>query len=250
MACSAFCVRTTTTDEGRGAGLERGPCRRTSRWSEPCGRAVATGGCAGTCNGTFCREDKLMRTSRHIAALRKGAAIAGAAVLASMALATGATASAGTTSGAAEAKAGSPQAHARTVPKRNTVLCPVDDQWVPESTSYVLGSTWLRYGQSATVTPDNTAQIWAGVWFTGGNGPAGWTDSTAGYDYPLPGWPPYSLIGRIGNGPWQYIGNRPLTFTNVKYGYLQKVVLRTNDNYPGNGSGAFHAYTAYPCTGK
>jgi hypothetical protein len=122
-------------------------------------------------------------------------------------------------------------------------LCGIDEFTVPESTRRVLGSVWYSYGESVVVTPDVTKQIWAGVWFTGWNGPAGWTDSPAPSDYPLPGAPEYSLIGRLGNGPWQYIGNRPLTFTQQKAGYLQKLVLRTNDNNPGNGDGAFYATT-------
>jgi len=122
-------------------------------------------------------------------------------------------------------------------------LCGIDEFTVPESTTRVLGSVWYSYGESVVLTPDVTKQIWAGVWFTGWNGPAGWTDNPAPSDYPLPGAPQYSLIGRLGNGPWQYIGNRPLTFTQQKASYLQKLVLRTNDNNPGNGDGAFYATT-------
>ena len=183
-----------------------------------------------------------MRLSQSLAGRSKAITVPAILLLSAATLATGSNASAAERSSSAEAKGVTP-------PKRSTVLCPVDDSWVPESTRGVLGSMWLSYGQSATVTPDTNAKIWAGVWFTGSNGPAGWTDSPAGGDYPLPGLPVYSLIGRIGNGPWQYIGNRPLTFSNTKPGYLQKVVLRTNDNVPGNGSDAFHAWTAYPCTG-
>ena len=90
-------------------------------------------------------------------------------------------------------------------------------------------------------TPRGSQDLGWRVVHKGWNGPAGWTDSPAPSDYPLPGAPEYSLIGRLGNGPWQYIGNRAFTFHQEKEGYWQKVVLRTNDNNPGNGDGAFYA---------
>lgn len=126
-------------------------------------------------------------------------------------------------------------------------LCPIDDVSVPESSKGVLATDWLYYGEGVTAVPDINSKIWAGVWLTGENGPAGWTDWPAGEDYPLPGEPAFSLIGKIGNGPWQYIGRHEKDFTNVKPGYVQKVVLRVNDNLPGNGTGAFRVTLRYPC---
>jgi hypothetical protein len=119
--------------------------------------------------------------------------------------------------------------------------CGFDEFDVLESTRGVVGTIKYYYGDHVVITPHVDHKIWAGMWFTGWNGPAGWTDSPATSDYPLPGAPQYSLIGRLGNGPWQYIGNRDFTFHQEKEGYWQKVVLRTNDNNPGNGDGAFYA---------
>jgi hypothetical protein len=127
-------------------------------------------------------------------------------------------------------------------------LCPVEALDVPEASTGVLGTVWAEYGDSVTVTPEPLQQIWAGVWLTGWNGPAGWADAMAPSGYPLTDVPRYGLIGRIGNGPWQYIGNRAMTFTNTKVGYRQKVVLRVNDNVAGNGDGAFRASISYACT--
>src|SRR3954465_12732366 len=57
------------------------------------------------------------------------------------------------------------------------VLCPIDDLRVPEYSPGVVGSTWLYPGESVQITAGGT--IWAGVWFTGTNGPNGWSGSRA-----------------------------------------------------------------------
>jgi hypothetical protein len=125
-------------------------------------------------------------------------------------------------------------------------LCPVDDVSVPEAAGGGVVTEWLSYGQSLTVEPYGD-QIWAGVWFTGWNGPAGWPGTVAGWDYPAPGQPRYSLIARLGSGPYQYVGAAPRTFTNTTPGYLQRVRFKVNDNSPGNGAGAFQVFLRYPC---
>lgn len=126
------------------------------------------------------------------------------------------------------------------------VLCPIDDLSVPESSTGVV-TAWLSYGESITVTPSLEHNIWAGVWFTGENGPEGWANTSAPWYYPLPGARQYSLIGRFGSGSYQYIGQRQMTYTNTSYGWLQRARFRVNDNNPGNGSGAFQVHIKYPC---
>ena len=83
--------------------------------------------------------------------------------------------------------------------------------------------------------------IWAGVWLTGNNGPEGWPDYvTTNPHFPLHGTPDscqFSLIARVGNEPWRYVG---LGQTRHSYagggGPLQ---LWINDDVHNNGNGAF-----------
>jgi hypothetical protein len=132
-------------------------------------------------------------------------------------------------------------------PSGDQVLCPIDWLDVPESSSTGVATEWLSYGESITVTPSLDHNIWAGVWFTGENGPEGWSNTSAPWYYPLPGAREYSLIGRLGNGAYQYIGQREMTYTNTSPGLIQRARFRVNDNTPGNGSGAFQVFVRYPC---
>jgi len=52
-----------------------------------------------------------------------------------------------------------------------------------------------------------SGSIWAGVWFTGENGPQGWTSHRAGADSPLPGTAPFSLLGKTAKDGYFYIGS-------------------------------------------
>lgn len=125
-----------------------------------------------------------------------------------------------------------------------TKRCPIDTVRVPESTSGTYVAT-LQAGESVTLTPTD-ATIWAGVWFTGANGPAGWnTVARPGYGYPLAGAREYSLLANKNTG-WFYIGAARTTVTNT-LGNPQTLHLRTNDNTPGNGSGAFEVNVTYTC---
>ena len=128
----------------------------------------------------------------------------------------------------------------------DTVNCPVDELSIPESDGVGVATAWLDYGESLTVAPF-ADQIWAGVWFTGTNGPEGWTSTSAPSYYPAPGVPEYSLIARLGNGPYGYVGAATQKFTNDTPGYQLRVRLKVNDNTPGNGSGAFRVFVRYPC---
>jgi len=126
------------------------------------------------------------------------------------------------------------------------VLCPVDDLLVPEGAGSGVVSEWLQYGETLEVSPYDD-QIWAGIWFTGWNGPEGWVGTSAPSYYPLPGAPKYSLIARFGDGPYEYLGSSDRSFTNNRPGYLLRVRFRVNDDKPGNGDGAFKVFLGYPC---
>jgi hypothetical protein len=92
---------------------------------------------------------------------------------------------------------------------------------------------YVQYGQRVQVSC--AGWIWAGVWFTGANGPQGWLGWEAGPDFPLPYAAPYSALGKL-NGRYFYIGTGT-EFTH--WFYPSKLFLRINDNRPGNGSGFF-----------
>lgn len=89
-----------------------------------------------------------------------------------------------------------------------------------------------------------TGEIWAGVWFTGQNGPEGWGSTTQDKNFPLHRTTlahPFSLLAKLGTGgDYVYAGkilNRLVNHT----GEPQRVFLRINDDVPGNGSGSFRA---------
>jgi hypothetical protein len=122
-------------------------------------------------------------------------------------------------------------------PKAQVVDQTID---VPEAASDIPTGIQLRPGDEFDLTGSGT--IWAGVWFTGVNGPEGWTNrietNPASPYHDKPDARPFSLVGRFGNEPFFYIGQGtgrkayPLTVGT-------QLFLRTNDNTPGNGSGVF-----------
>jgi hypothetical protein len=122
---------------------------------------------------------------------------------------------------------------------------------VPESADLVDSGVVLVPGDTVTFTA--TGQIWAGVILTGNNGPQGWTD----YDgcqakFPLYCAPPYGLIGYLAyDGGYFYIGSgggaaqppyptlSPAGAPGPLISAPSQLLLRTNDDAPGNGSGAY-----------
>ena len=88
-----------------------------------------------------------------------------------------------------------------------------------------------------------SGSIWAGVWLTGENGPAGWNTVDHNSKFPLHtglNAYPYSLIGRFGqDGDYFYIG-KGLSRTQFTGSSKKRIFLRTNDDSPGNGSKSFN----------
>ena len=82
-----------------------------------------------------------------------------------------------------------------------------------------------------------SGEIWAGVAFTGTNGANGWVGWRAGNDYPLPGYAPFSLIGRRDGRAFFVGGGTSFRY----YGRGSGLSFIVNDNTHGNGSGAFQA---------
>ena len=112
------------------------------------------------------------------------------------------------------------------------------EAWIPsihESNTRV--DSGLDVGPDEWLALTGGGEIWAGVFFTGGNGPQGWNSIEHNAAFPLPGSRPFSLLGILDSQNF-YIGNSNATAN--KFTTPQRLFLRTNDNVPGNGNGAFN----------
>jgi hypothetical protein len=112
---------------------------------------------------------------------------------------------------------------------------------VRESDSDVSTGYNLQYGDRVTLSASGS--IWAGVWFTGRNGPQGWNTYDCDEKFPLRCSRPFSLLKRIGtagdNHGYSYVGKGQDFFYYGQTGEL--LSLRINDDEPGNGNGSFSA---------
>lgn len=95
--------------------------------------------------------------------------------------------------------------------------------------------TMLDLQQGDMVEFSASGSIWAGVWFTGRNGPEGWNNIDHDRKFPLPGTHPYALLGKL-DGRYFYIGTG---FKRVYQGPGSRLYLRVNDDTIANGNGAF-----------
>jgi hypothetical protein len=82
-----------------------------------------------------------------------------------------------------------------------------------------------------------TGHIWAGVLFTGENGPEGWDNIENNPEFPLPGSHPFALLGRLGS-KYFFVG-QGIQRAQTEPGAVRRLFLRINDNVPGNGNGQF-----------
>lgn len=110
---------------------------------------------------------------------------------------------------------------------------------VPEASAEVDTGIELRPGDEVAFRAWGT--IWAGVWATGRNGPAGWSNVDHNPKFPLHQGPeahPFALIGRYAGLNYFYIGEGR---DRAPYpdGASRRLFLRTNDDMPGNGDGEF-----------
>ena len=104
---------------------------------------------------------------------------------------------------------------------------------VRESDSRV--DTHIQVNHGDTLMFHASGQIWAGVWFTGNNGPDGWTNVDNDPKFPLPGTHPYCLLGVLDTGPF-FVGS---THRIDSAGDQGELFLEINDDVHGNGNGAF-----------
>jgi hypothetical protein len=100
----------------------------------------------------------------------------------------------------------------------------------------VKNNDWLDISVSGT--------IWAGVWFTGRNGPEGWPGWNANADSPLPGSAPFGMLGKTAEDGYFWIGSGlRRTYLNETLGPgATRLYFRINDDRPGNGNGAFQIH--------
>jgi hypothetical protein len=95
--------------------------------------------------------------------------------------------------------------------------------------------THLQVHRGDTLMFHATGSIWAGVWFTGLNGPKGWNNIDHDPKFPLPNTHPFCLLGKLDTG-YFYVGDYARLDHLDDQGELY---LRINDDVPGNGTGAF-----------
>ncbi|CAG1771393.1 hypothetical protein BAC3_01782 [uncultured bacterium] len=100
----------------------------------------------------------------------------------------------------------------------------------------------LKNGDFLDISASGT--IWAGVWFTGRNGPDGWAGWYAKPTSPLPGYAPFSLLGKTAEDGYFPIGhNLRRQFLNEQVGEMgTRLYLRINDDTPANGDGGFQCH--------
>jgi uncharacterized protein affecting Mg2+/Co2+ transport len=97
----------------------------------------------------------------------------------------------------------------------------------------------IDLGPNEFLTITGTGTINAGVFLGGDNGPEGWNSIETNPEFPLPGTRPFSLLGSLDSQLF-YIGKSAAT--TDRFTSPRRLFLRTNDNVPGNGSGAFNAF--------
>ena len=96
-------------------------------------------------------------------------------------------------------------------------------------------NTGLQVRQGDTLIFNAWGEIWAGVWFTGPNGPQGWDWRDGNPKVPLPGAHPFQLLGLMDAGYFEIGRSRRVDETSNQ-GLLR---LEINDDVHGNGNGAF-----------
>jgi hypothetical protein len=116
----------------------------------------------------------------------------------------------------------------------SAVTKPIIDQPLEVKESDDTVDTQIDVQTNDRIVINATGRIWAGVAFTGDNGPGGWS-WTAGNKFTLVNGHAYSLIGSL-DGIWWEIGTGA---TRTYTGPGSRLYLAINDDVHGNGNGAF-----------
>jgi hypothetical protein len=114
--------------------------------------------------------------------------------------------------------------------------------------------TGIGISEFDQVTVSASGTIWAGAAFSGRNGPNGWTDLTTNSNYPLhvgTSAHRYALLWKLTdplnlsdpNAPYHFLGTGSDAQGNsnvyIHAGPVRRIILRINDDDPGNGNGSF-----------
>jgi hypothetical protein len=113
---------------------------------------------------------------------------------------------------------------------------------VRESDGLVVAGVEVRNGDWIDISVSGS--VWAGVWFTGSNGPDGWVGWSANNDSPLPGAAPFSLLGHTAEDGYFVVGHGlRRTYQNATLGPGSTALeFEINDDKHGNGSGSFQVH--------
>jgi hypothetical protein len=107
-----------------------------------------------------------------------------------------------------------------------------------ESDGAVSAAIVIYPGQFLLVEADG--KIWAGVAFTGENGPNGWDNTDCNPKFPKPCAHPYSLLMTYDTAvSWIEVGER---YSQHYTGPPAGLIFMINDDIPGNGSGQFNVH--------
>jgi hypothetical protein len=114
---------------------------------------------------------------------------------------------------------------------------PVNYQYKVYESAGQVNTKSVKAGQHVRVSANAQQQIWAGMAFSGKNGPAGWT-SLGNSQTPAPSMRAFSLLAKIGP-KYYYVGNG--TTSDIIAEQDGCVELWINDDVVNNGSGYFEA---------
>jgi hypothetical protein len=128
---------------------------------------------------------------------------------------------------------GSSASMASAAPAPGTLLFSRTDVELSECTGRINTGYTVSPGQRVEIVANPNRQIWSGVWFSGDNGPAGWT-TNGNSQTPAPQFRAFSLLARVGTD-YKYIGNGA-SFTATTSGPLYLVI---NDDVYCNGAHSF-----------
>ena len=109
----------------------------------------------------------------------------------------------------------------------------------PINESDTMVDSGMDLGPNEFLAITGTGTINAGVFLGGDNGPEGWNSIENNPSFPLTGTRPFSLLGSLDSQLF-YIGKG--TATTERFLSTKRLFLRTNDDVPGNGTGAFNAF--------